>query len=84
MQEGKILWRLEDELLTLEKVDSSSFREPPLGCWLPVAVGSGNYIYFETFAEAKSELTEILYDKQKEITNLLLEVSEFKEEDFAS
>ena len=67
-----VLWRIDDELLTLKGVDKECFSTiPPIGHWLPALVGSGSYAYFETLHEAKAVYLDILYEKREEIKSMI-------------
>ena len=57
------LWRVDDELLTIEQVKTENLSNyTPIGYWLPVVVGAGCYCYFT--------------DKQKAVEALKVEIEE--------
>ena len=59
-----ILWRVDDELLTVNPVIFESFLDaPPTNNWFPAMVGDGCYAYFETEAEAVGILKEEIKSK---------------------
>lgn len=54
----KTVWRVDNELLTLREVEYS--EKMPIGEWLPVFLGSGEYAYFSTYKEAKDMLASVI------------------------
>ena len=71
------VWRVDDELLTMDKVTTDNLDNvTPLNYWLFAMIGSGSYCYFATKEQAKAALIAELQSRIQELNDSLAELGQ--------